>query len=328
MRRTVLTVFAACSVVLFVGAGMAEAEDISGTIVFTKTIYEDSRLVGDVICELTATPCIDFGASHIKLRLNGFTMTGPADPDNASSPNSCPSAQPPNADGIRILDQTHAQILGPGMVQKFRRHGILIDGTPGISTKAKVKLVTSHHNCFSGLLTLGMSDSVIEENVSVRNASNSGFSPCGGNCIVNSHNNRIRRNHFAGNGAIAPGPAHGYVGSNDFGVGLIGNSSGNVIEENSIGGNMNGVLIQANAADNVIRRNVIAGNPPSQVSRDSGPLVGFDVKDESPAAGSGSRNTFKQNWCVTYSGPGPAVCPSFPGPGGDDDDDDDDGSDD
>jgi hypothetical protein len=60
------------------------------------------------------------------------------------------------------------------MVQKFRRHGILIQETVGISTNATVRHVTSHHNCFSGILVASMSDSVIEDNVSVRNANNSG----------------------------------------------------------------------------------------------------------------------------------------------------------
>ena len=50
----------------------------------------------------------------------------------------------------------------------------------------------------------------------------------------------------------------------------------------------------------------------------------FDVKDESAVPGTGDRNTFKRNWCVTYSGPGPAVCPNFPGPRGGNDDNDDD----
>jgi hypothetical protein len=84
-----------------------------------------------------------------------------------------------------------------------------------------------------------------------------------------------------------------------------------VIKDNSIGGNTNGILVQANAVDNVIRRNAIAGNPPSQVSRNFGTSVGFDVRDEAALVGSGSRNRFRQNWCVTYSGPGPAVCPSL-----------------
>lgn len=190
----------------------------------------------------------------------------------------------------------------------------MIVGTIGVSTKAKVRLITSHHNCFSGLLTLAMSDSLVEDIVSVRNASNAGAPACGGSCIVNSHNNRIRRNQFSGNGSVGPP-------SNDFGIGLLGDSSGNVIKDNSIGGNTNGILVQANAVNNVVRRNVISGNPPSQVSLNFGALIGFDVKDEAMVAGSGSRNRFKQNWCISYSGPGPTVCPSFPA---DDDADDDD----
>jgi hypothetical protein len=289
-------------------AAVAHAEDIGGVILVTKVIFEDSQLVADVTCAETARPCIDFGASHITLRLNGFTITGPAQPDTPADVNSCPTVQPANADGIRISNQTHARILGPGMVQSFRRHGIFIVGAAGVSTNLTIRHVTSHQNCFSGILMTGVTDSVIEDNVSVRNAGNSGVSPCGGNCIVNSHNNRIRRNHFAGNGSVGPP-------SNDFGVGLVGTSSGNIIEDNSIGGNINGVLIQAGAAGNVIRRNVIAGNPPSQISRTSGPAVGFDIKDESPVVGSGDRNTIERNWCITYSGPGPAPCPNFRGPG-------------
>lgn len=164
------------------------------------------------------------------------------------------------------------------------------------------------------MLASNMSDSVIDDDVAVRNASNSGPSACGGNCLVNSHNNRIRRNQFSGNGSVGPP-------SNDFGVGLIGTSSGNVIEHNSIGGNINGVLIQPNAAGNLIRRNVIVGNPPGQISRVSGPLVGFDIRDDSTVPGSGVRNRIERNWCLTYGGPGPAPCPNLPGPGEDGGDD-------
>ena len=129
--------------------------------------------------------------------------------------------------------------------------------------------------------------------------------------MVNSHNNQIRRNHFSGNGSVVS-PT---MGNNDFAVGLLFGSSGNVIEDNSIGGNANGILIHANAVNNIIRRNVIAGNPPSQISRLFGSGIGFDIRDDSTVAGSSNRNSFQHNWCVTYSGPGPAPCPNLPGPG-------------
>lgn len=282
---------------LLLSGGAAGAAEIQGTIATTLVIFEDSQLVGDVVCTTAESPCIEFGASHIKLRLNGFTMTGPANPPDNCRPNS----GPPFADAIVAVDKEHIQILGPGLVQKFRRHGLFVVR----GTQVTVKHVTSHHNCFSGLLMNELRDSKLEENVSARNAIASGSTPCGGNCLVNSHNNRIRRNEFTGNGsAVSPaGPA-----GSDFGVGLIFGSSGNVIEENGIGGNINGILLHPTAIGNVIRRNIIAGNPPIQVAATFGPAVGADIHDLSPAGA----NTFEENLCITYLGAGPAPCPSIP----------------
>ena len=312
MRGTTLAWLALLSVSRFGVVGVAEAEDISGIISTTKTIFEDSQLVGPVTCTITTDACIQFGASGITLRLNGFTINGPANPDVSST---CqPTSGNPTADGIRIVNQTNDQILGPGMVQKFRRHGINIVGTAGVSTRATVKYVTSHHNCFSGVFTNVMSDSVIEGIVSVRNSANSGVASCGGNCLFNSNNNHIWMNQFSGNGSVCgtadcSGPDPTVSSNNDFGVGLLGTSSGNLIEDNGIGGNANGILIAATASGNTIRHNTIAGNPPSLVSRVFGD-IGTDVKDES--ATNGGRNTFDKNSCVTYRGPGPAPCPNFP----------------
>jgi parallel beta-helix repeat protein len=305
----VVVLLAAC-------AAPAAAEDITGTIGVTKVIFEDSQLVGNVTCTMTTTPCIQFGAPNIALRLNGFIITGPANPDDTTTCN--PTSAAPASDGISngtnaASSQPGVQIIGPGMVQKFRRHGILIVGAPGVSTNATIKHVTSHHNCFSGLLTNGMTDSVVEGIVSVRNAANSGGAPCGGNCLVNSNNNHIVNNLFGGNGspcaaALCAAPPT-VASNNDFGVGLIGTSAGNLIEHNSISGNANGILIQTGASGNTLRQNIAAGNPPSQVSRTYGP-VGFDIKDEAPA--NGARNTFDMNWCISYAGPGPSPCPSVP----------------
>lgn len=274
----------------------AKAENISGTITRTLFITENSRLVGNVTCQTTTEPCIDLAANGITLRLGGFTITGPAVPD-AGDCNATSGA--PQADGIRINNFTSVRIVGPGMVEKFRRHGIFIVGQPGVRTRATVSDVTSHHNCYSGVFGNMISSSVISGVVSVRNSIHSGPAPCGGNCLINSHNNIIRRNFFAGNGSAANN-------NNDFGVGLLFGSSGNVVEENTIGGNGNGIVVHANATGNRIRLNFIAGNPSSQVSKDYGASIGFDVRDE--ASSDGGRNTFDRNRCVTYAGPGPNPC--------------------
>ena len=294
--------FSVCLLLVFLAFVVTDrpayAEDISGTITSTRFITENSRLVGNVTCQTTTEPCIDLAANNITLRLNGFEITGPADPEAAI----CNATSGlPMADGIRINNFTGVRIIGPGTIQRFRRHGIFIVGQLGVRTRITINGITSNHNCFSGLLTNMMSSSIISNVVSVRNGINSGAAPCGGNCLVNSHNNVIRRNVFGGNGSVANN-------NNDFGVGLIAGSTGNVIEENSIAGNTNGLLIQPTSSGNVIRLNVIAGNPPVQISKDQGP-IGWDVKDEATA--NGERNTFDRNWCLTYAGPGPAPCPSF-----------------
>jgi len=317
MRSVPLARLAFVSLFLAACVDPAAAEDISGVINVTKIVVEDSRLVGDVTCTMTTTPCIQFGAPNIALRLNGFVVTGPANPDDTATCNA--NSGPTFSDGVSngttaATSQPGVRIIGPGMVQKFRRHGIFIIGVPGVSTNVTIEHVTSHHNCFSGILVASMSDSVLDGVVSVRNAANSGLAPCGGNCITgNSINNHIANSVFGGNGSVCAAAlcaaAPTVASNNDFGLGVLGTSSGNLIEHNTITGNSNGILIMATASGNLVRQNIIAGNPPSQVSREYGP-IGFDIKDEATA--NGARNTFDRNWCITYSGPGPSPCPGFP----------------
>src|SRR5258705_10758949 len=105
--------FASClvgSAVLFF-AGVASAEDISGVISSTRTIRENSRLVGDVTCTVTGAPCIQFGSSRIELRLNGFIMTGLADPATASNGSTSTGAQT----DIPTDRQTDVEIRVPGI---------------------------------------------------------------------------------------------------------------------------------------------------------------------------------------------------------------------
>jgi hypothetical protein len=107
----------------------------------------------------------------------------------------------------------------------------------------------------------------------------------------------VRRNELGGNGS-AFRVANGL--SNDFGIGVIGSSSDNVVEENGFAGNMNGVFLSGvNTLRNVIRRNVFAGNPPMQIEVTFG-KIGFDIQNLSPAGA----NSFEENLCRTYFGAG------------------------
>jgi hypothetical protein len=311
LQRIALVLIFSCTVLSHAATASAQTMPLCGTIVGTVVLATNAELTCDVQCvNAPGTPCIQFGADHIWLRLNGFKITGPADP-----PTNCVPADPTLVgfvpeDGIRTNGHDFVQILGPGLVQRFRRHGIeVVD-----STKATVRHVTSHHNCFSGLILTRTNDSDIEENTSVRNAIGSGASPtsfpCGGTCINSSHDNRFRRNEYAGNGSIATGGTPRGPLPNDFGIGLVGNSSGNVIEENGVGGNVNGVWVGPLTKNNLIRRNVIAGNPPVQLSPSIATPVGVDIRDLTPAGAT----IFEENLCITYEGTAaPSPCAFYNG---------------
>ena len=119
----------------------------------------------------------------------------------------------------------------------------------------------------------------------------------------------MHKNEFGGNGSAFKA-ANGL--SNDFGVGIIGNSTDNVVEENGFGGNMNGVFLSgANTRGNVILRNVFAGNPAIQIQTTFGP-IGFDIQNLAPAGA----NIFEQNLCRTYFGTGSSPCIELPRFGG------------
>jgi Right handed beta helix region len=301
---------------LFGGATTARGQSGGGpvpcVIPTTHTITADAWLVCDVDCQQAVPagggpigPCINFGRPNIKLSLNGFKMTGRA---NEPPRQGCVSDSefPTNeADGIHSkFDEV--QIVGPGLVQRMRRHGIALIGTAADPLeKAQVKKVTSHQNCFSGIFMGAVTNTLVDEVVSVRNSANSGFRPCGGICVTNSHKNVIRRGEFAGTGSIAPGPNLGHPFPNDFGIGLVGSSSGNIVEENGIGGNINGLALfplpgLPPPSGNLIKKNVIAGNPPIEISADNPGInpVGADIRDFSVPG----TNKFEDNLCITYTG--------------------------
>lgn len=166
---------------LLLCAGRTHATEISGTISTTLIINDDSELAGDVTCTVPLTmpganPCISFGADHIKLRLNGHTITGPVTPPTGCS---LPSDSMFGV-GIEAIDRIDVKIEGPGIIQHFERWGILIGLTGHPSSEVTVKKVTAYRNCWSGMQTFSTSDSTFEENVLASDAGGSNGASCGG----------------------------------------------------------------------------------------------------------------------------------------------------
>ena len=166
---------ASLMVAFFVCAGLAQATDISGTISSTMTIFDSSRLVGDVTCTVSGGPCIAirnytgwFGTS-VTLDLNGFTMTGLGD-----SQTGCNGAAIGGEVGILVSAQSGVIIKGPGLVQRFRNMGISLTASTGVTVTG----VTLSTNCASGIFVVGGTANELTGNVSVRNG-NLG-NPCGG----------------------------------------------------------------------------------------------------------------------------------------------------
>lgn len=157
---------------LFLIAGTASATDIRGTVSSTLTIMDDSQLVGNVTCTVTGAPCIDFGASGIALRLNGFSITGQANPVTG-----CSGGATGGEHGIRVNGRRGAVIQGPGVVQRFRAAGVFV--TAG-SSRVLVTLVTASTNCTSGILVGNSSDNEFDSNISVRNGNSAVGTNCGG----------------------------------------------------------------------------------------------------------------------------------------------------
>lgn len=166
-NRNALACLAVSLLGLIVCAGPSQGAEtkISGTISTTITITQDSELVGDVTCTVVGGPCIASGAPNIKLRLNGFSMTGTIP--------GCTVATSSN-DGIDVLTND-VTILGPGLIQKFGGFGVFLS-----AGGAKVRGITVTDSCFSGIVLVGATDSDVERNTSVRNAMGSEDNPCGG----------------------------------------------------------------------------------------------------------------------------------------------------
>jgi len=165
-----IAVSALASAAVLIGSGIAHAEDLRGTVVRTLILSEDSRLVGDITCQVTGAPCIAFGAPNIGLTLNGFSITGPNDPVVG-----CKGTSVGTETGISTNGQANVWIRGPGIVQRFQGDGILFMGT----VKGWLQGVTTSTNCMSGIRVNPTSSGIsVESNVAVRNGTPT--AACGG----------------------------------------------------------------------------------------------------------------------------------------------------
>ncbi len=162
-KTSLLCVLLACA------GGSANAVEINGIISAPLTITEDSELVGDVTCTVSGAPCITIGASAVRLKLNGFTMTGLGD-----SQTGCKGAAVANEFGIFVNAQAEVMIQGPGLVQQFQNTGVLLLNSSSVTVTG----VTAATNCASGILVSGGALNELSRNVSIRNGN--GVSPCGG----------------------------------------------------------------------------------------------------------------------------------------------------
>jgi hypothetical protein len=154
---------------LLLESDAAQAAKISGTISSTMQIAEDSQLVGDVTCTVTAAACLTFTASNVTLDLNGYTVTGQADALTA-----CNGAGTSSESGITAAGRTGVTIRGPGIVQRFRGFGISFSN----ATASTITGVTTATNCFAGIFLTGGALNDLVGNIAIRNGHL--VSPCGG----------------------------------------------------------------------------------------------------------------------------------------------------
>jgi hypothetical protein len=167
---TILLVVGAVAVGL---TTQARPDSVSGTLTRTFQIVADTELTGDVSCAVAdGTPCFAFAVPGVELRLNGYTVTGKGD-----TVTGCGGAVTAGEVGVSTNGQSRVTVRGPGLVQRFRNHGVQVGG----STNARVEGLTVSTNCGSGIFVLGTSFSaLVEGNTSVRNGSSMPGLACGG----------------------------------------------------------------------------------------------------------------------------------------------------
>ena len=155
------------------GSTLRAADEVSGVLTRTYTIVEHTELTGDVVCDVAAgTPCFTFGASNVQLRLNGFTITGKADPNIG-----CGGTLIAGEHGVASGGQRNVSVQGPGLIQRFRTHGVSV----AASNDVRIQHITASTNCGAGVFIAATSFGTLVEGItSVRNGSTGVGASCGG----------------------------------------------------------------------------------------------------------------------------------------------------
>ena len=170
LLTTAVLVLAAVSVNV---TTQSRPDTVSGTITRTFSIVANTDVTGDITCAVAdGTPCLSFGAPGVELRLNGYTVTGKGDPVTG-----CGGAVTTGEVGITTNAQKAVVVRGPGLVQRFRNHGVQVAASDG----ARIEGITVSTNCGSGIFVPATSfNTLVQENTATRNgATNPGLS-CGG----------------------------------------------------------------------------------------------------------------------------------------------------
>lgn len=151
----------------------ARPDSVSGTLTRTFAIVADTDLTGDVSCQVAdGTACFSFTVPGVELRLNGFSITGKG---NATT--GCGGAVTAGEVGVSTSSQSRVTVRGPGLIQRFRHHGVQVTG----SFDARVEGLTVSTNCGSGIFVLATSfGTLVEGNTTVRNGSSVAGQACGG----------------------------------------------------------------------------------------------------------------------------------------------------
>ena len=230
-------------------------------ITTTHTLTQDTDLVGDVTCTVSGNPCLAFGAPGIQLRLHGHTITGQGSPDR------CPSGVFFGEVGIHTKKQAGVSIVGPGLVRRFREHGIMVN-----SDHSAVRQVVVASSCLTGIVVFGRENRVEQTTVVRAALMGPGFAGifCSGD-----GGHRLRHNEVVSGG----GPGITVVPSSGSA------SLPNLLEENSASGNDGiGILLALGAIGNTVRRNAVLGN------RQSPGYTGWQPDWREPVRGQPVRN--------------------------------------